>query len=333
MFVKNRKQNRTWIAAAIGAVFLLALLIIAAAVSKRDKIHTVAETPGVTAAHETAAEPSIENKEESSAEAAPAEYILPESDSRVYTLEEIKTLSKEQLRLARNEIYARHGRIFSAEDLQTYFSGKSWYVPIYEADDFDALGDRIFNMFELENRRLIVELESQNLKDNKFYGKTVFIINDYKIVGDSYEITGTVCDTGFSSGEYLKSLKAGDSIPGYGTVVELYNGESVRTERKNEYDSSDEYVLGTDQMVVIWGSGGERVIYRTVEEDVTLIVDSDTEFIMLNGEGTPSSFKDGLTWHAVGKQQDYTGEWILEIREITGTHIDILKDTPWQYAG
>ncbi len=34
-----------------------------------------------------------------------------------------------RLRLLRNEIYARHGRMFSSTDLASYFSAQSWYKP------------------------------------------------------------------------------------------------------------------------------------------------------------------------------------------------------------
>ena len=40
------------------------------------------------------------------------EYILPDSDSRYISENELGGMSSEQLRLARNEIFARHGRKF-----------------------------------------------------------------------------------------------------------------------------------------------------------------------------------------------------------------------------
>lgn len=94
------------------------------------------------------------------------DYILPESDLRIYTSDELRVLSSKELRLARNEIYARHGRIFSADDLNFYFSSKSWYTPRYEAAETDALGDSLFNEFELANLDLIVDMENQNAKVN-----------------------------------------------------------------------------------------------------------------------------------------------------------------------
>ncbi|WP_432628932.1 YARHG domain-containing protein [Brotaphodocola sp.] len=100
---------------------------------------------------------SIEVEEEADA----SEYILPECDTRIYSKEELQNLSKEQLRLARNEIYARHGRKFSADDLNAYFSSKSWYTPLYEGAEIDAKGDSILNQNEIANRNLIVELEAE----------------------------------------------------------------------------------------------------------------------------------------------------------------------------
>lgn len=46
-------------------------------------------------------------------------------------------LSKEQLRIARNEIYAAHGRIFTSQDLIDYFNAKPWYQGTVPADQFD----------------------------------------------------------------------------------------------------------------------------------------------------------------------------------------------------
>lgn len=46
-------------------------------------------------------------------------------------------------RLARNEVYARHGRKFKDKELQEFFNARSWYNGTIEADDFkqDMLND------------------------------------------------------------------------------------------------------------------------------------------------------------------------------------------------
>ncbi|EMI9086950.1 MULTISPECIES: TcaA 3rd/4th domain-containing protein [unclassified Bacillus (in: firmicutes)] len=54
-------------------------------------------------------------------------FIFPDSDIRKLTSAELTYLSKEQLKIARNEIYARHGHIFQTKDMQAYFSKQSWY--------------------------------------------------------------------------------------------------------------------------------------------------------------------------------------------------------------
>jgi hypothetical protein len=38
-------------------------------------------------------------------------------------------IPREQLRLMRNEILARHGYVFQSKDLRDYFSKKWWYKP------------------------------------------------------------------------------------------------------------------------------------------------------------------------------------------------------------
>ncbi|MGE7882253.1 TcaA 3rd/4th domain-containing protein [Bacillus sp. NPDC094077] len=54
-------------------------------------------------------------------------FIFPDSDIRKLTSSDLRYLSKEQLKIARNEIYARHGHIFQTKDMQVYFSKQSWY--------------------------------------------------------------------------------------------------------------------------------------------------------------------------------------------------------------
>ena len=86
------------------------------------------------------------------------EYVLPDSDSRYYDKEELKKLTHEELRLARNEIYARHGYIFESEDLKKHFTSKSWYVPSVESEQFDQ---KILNNYEQANLNLILEYEGE----------------------------------------------------------------------------------------------------------------------------------------------------------------------------
>lgn len=56
-------------------------------------------------------------------------YILPGSDQYYLTYSDISHLSKYELALARNEIFARHGYIFDTPDYRNYFLNQTWYNP------------------------------------------------------------------------------------------------------------------------------------------------------------------------------------------------------------
>ena len=107
---------------------------------------------------ETEAEETKEDeKEERPVKADDSEYIFPESDTRLLTREEVEAHSKEELRLARNEIFARHGMIFGG-DLEEYFSSKSWYTPTVPGEEFY---DRVeMSLTEEANIELIQEVEA-----------------------------------------------------------------------------------------------------------------------------------------------------------------------------
>ena len=52
----------------------------------------------------------------------------------------LRGLSLHELRLLRNEIYARHGRIFKTTWIQQYFGGQSWYDPKEDFKDEEISG-------------------------------------------------------------------------------------------------------------------------------------------------------------------------------------------------
>lgn len=87
-----------------------------------------------------------------------ADYILENSDSQYLTRLDLEGLSANDCRLARNELYARHGRRFNSEDIQNYFDSCSWYRGVIEPDDFQ---ESILNDIEIANRDLIIEYEKE----------------------------------------------------------------------------------------------------------------------------------------------------------------------------
>ena len=88
-------------------------------------------------------------------------YVLSDSNSHYYTYNELSGMSTWDLYLARNEIYARHGRMFKRTDLQDYFNSQAWYEPLYTPDQFDAMGDtNVLSDVEMQNAKLMKQVEA-----------------------------------------------------------------------------------------------------------------------------------------------------------------------------
>lgn len=123
---------------------------------------TVNEEPAEpTPLPEPAAEPTTAPVDQTETPAQPGDYYFPESNSRVLTDEELSRYSSEELELAKNEIYARHGRIFVTERISEYFNSKSWYQGTIDPETFDAQQGSIFNEFEVANIDKIAEWEQK----------------------------------------------------------------------------------------------------------------------------------------------------------------------------
>jgi len=88
-----------------------------------------------------------------------SEYILSQSSTKLLDINDISGMSKAQLKLARNEIFARHGRTFKNQELQNYFESKSWYKanPNYNyTNDYSNLSKT-----ELKNALFLLEQENR----------------------------------------------------------------------------------------------------------------------------------------------------------------------------
>ncbi|MDE6747579.1 MAG: YARHG domain-containing protein [Lachnospiraceae bacterium] len=77
-------------------------------------------------------------------------YILADSSERLLSEEEIEELSKYELYLAVQEIYARHGKKFSDPVLYWHFNNQEWYKPYHFLFYEETLSE-----IETENIRLL----------------------------------------------------------------------------------------------------------------------------------------------------------------------------------
>ncbi len=123
-----------------------------------DQPDGTSEAPVSEPENEPISEPIEEPVSESTEEEVESEYIFPNSGTTELTRKEIQGHTKEELRFARNEIYARHGVIFGVDDLDTYFRSKSWYTPTFSIGEF--LDTVELSMVEENNISLISEIES-----------------------------------------------------------------------------------------------------------------------------------------------------------------------------
>lgn len=83
-------------------------------------------------------------------------YILPDSASRKLKKSDLAGMTAQQLSYAKNEIYARHGRVYKSSELQDYFNEKDWYE---ENDDFK---DEDLSKKEAENTKFIAAYQKDN---------------------------------------------------------------------------------------------------------------------------------------------------------------------------
>ena len=105
----------------------------------REKAASVTQVPSVTPADNT-----------DKTDLSSRDYIFPDSNSRYLTDEDLSGYSSDQLELAKNEIYARHGRKFVTQRIADYFNSKSWYKGTVEPETFDA-DTSVFNEYEVAN--------------------------------------------------------------------------------------------------------------------------------------------------------------------------------------
>ena len=107
---------------------------------------------------EAPAQEQEEEPKEEKPSVSQTEWFFPDSSERLLTDADVVGLSKAELQIARNEIYARHGRKFNNPDLQAWFNSCSWYNGTVAPGDFDE--QAVFNATELANVYFLKEKEN-----------------------------------------------------------------------------------------------------------------------------------------------------------------------------
>lgn len=113
------------------------------------------------------------------------DFMIPDSDIRAVTETDLSQMSLAQLRIARNEIFARHGRQFKDSMLNQWFYSKVWYLNIptkYAPDTFDALVPNPLTQLELSNANFIKQYEETLMIQQDIYPDAAnTLLSDYDL--------------------------------------------------------------------------------------------------------------------------------------------------------
>jgi len=82
-------------------------------------------------------------------------YLLPMSGSQKITTADLINFDNLDLKRARNEIYARHGRVFVSQDMACYFAKQSWYN---KNPDYS---EKLLSSLEISNAVFILNYEKE----------------------------------------------------------------------------------------------------------------------------------------------------------------------------
>ncbi len=90
------------------------------------------------------------------------DYYYPSLSEQILTEEELYNLNLFDCMIARNELFAKHGRMFKDSFVSKIFELKSWYEPEYTAAEFDAMADELLTEIEKENLQILIEYEQSH---------------------------------------------------------------------------------------------------------------------------------------------------------------------------
>ena len=206
-----------------------------------------------------------------------AEYIFPDSDKKYLSEDEIRTKTVDEMIIGRNEIFARHGYIFTDENLKNHFEGTSWYKGTIPAEQFNS--DQVFNDFEKKNVELIkrVEDEVNGISDSEITEseEDVFIgmSGGYVCTDPNLDFTGRIeiYQTGNTADFCLDALEMSyDLITG---SAEIINSNTIQinsygsiitctwSDSEHMYVTNSEVYEGMDGAVIDATTNGRNYVY------------------------------------------------------------------------
>lgn len=120
------------------------------------------------------------------------------TENKILTESDLLNKNPKELRLLRNEIFARYGYIFKSKDLQEYFKQKEWYKPTYKNVE------SLLTETDKTNIQLILKIENQLKHEEKvglfFSNKQKGYLGDYTM---PYNVSEIVDKLGKPNNTYI----------------------------------------------------------------------------------------------------------------------------------
>ncbi|MGM9704728.1 MAG: YARHG domain-containing protein [Prevotella sp.] len=161
MTTDNNQSRKIWASVASVAVFLLLtstymLLIVRPAGKSSDAVaantttvtasdtvqtstETAVQTSDASSTSETATDvPASDASAQTSSADLPGQYAV--ASMRLLTESDVAGMSSAELKIMRNEIFARHGYIFKTKSMKDHFAAQPWYSGRYD-DVSDKLSE------------------------------------------------------------------------------------------------------------------------------------------------------------------------------------------------
>ena len=211
------------------------------------------------------------------------EFVFPEDNVYKITEEDLEGKTAMECKIARNEIYARYGRIFKDEQLQGYFNTCDWYNGTIAPEQFS---ESTLNEIEKANIQMIANYESKlNNNIDVFSNITVNEDNRLEEGYTDYREWGGSYDDGWLDTILMLSLYSDETqSPQCGSISTYFRGMETWGKLyylggnefcwESEGDSSTEiyYVRavkdGSAYQLELYNSGGEYEVTFTQYEQL-----------------------------------------------------------------
>ncbi|MCV9388438.1 YARHG domain-containing protein [Reichenbachiella ulvae] len=235
--------------------------------------------------------------------------------TELIAIEDLNEKSLDDLRIIRNEIFARKGYRFKSDDLVKYFSGFDWYEPKY--DNVDSL----LSDLDKQNIQNIVELEKE--KRRELERKEIKIDDAVLSQYESSELSADGWTKQFLA-KMFQTIDQFEGRPADTTMFTIGNIDGIGNQ-----DTIKTHIQAVDNDIFVsstWSRKGE-IIWSNSQKNPYLGINSDDIF-SYEGRHPWVTFTIALNYSSpeLSSRNDYAGidretaikmaEWYIERKNL-----------------